>query len=99
MSNLSYVYFEDENNHKCHTVGKEAFKIRTADDNQLPLTILKGVFLPPSIRTIDDEAFHYCFNLENISLNDNITTIGKHAFSGYLSTGSDTFQSIVNMAL
>ena len=85
MPHLTYVYFEDENNHKCHTVSTGAFKLSKIDSNGQANTILQGVFLPPAIKTIGDYAFYQCINLETVSLNDNITTIGKHAFSGYSS--------------
>lgn len=44
-------------------------------------TSLISVDLPSTIRKIGDYAFAICFNLEKVTLNDNITHIGQWAFS------------------
>lgn len=46
---------------------------------------IKAIYLPNTMRSIGAYAFYCCRKLEHITLNDNITHIGRNAFSGKLS--------------
>ena len=43
---------------------------------------ITSVYLPDSIRTIDEQAFYMCDHLTNISMLDGVESIGKEAFAG-----------------
>jgi len=57
--------------------------------------VLKSIVIPDSVITIDQEAFYYCENLENITLGNNVQYIGAEAFIGSAKLKSITIPSSV----
>ena len=55
----------------CVRIGKKAFRMCVS---------LKKVYLPESLREIDDQAFTQCMELELIDLPQRLEQIGEHAF-------------------
>lgn len=55
---------------------------------------LHTVTLPPSVKTIEGNAFNNCYQLKNISL-EHITTLGNYSFSGCSSLESLTVPAAV----
>lgn len=71
---------------------------------------LKSVTLPSSLRSIGEEAFHYCYGLKSIVIPQGVETIGERAFfncealqrvelpNSLTSIGRDAFGSIDNLS-
>lgn len=60
------------------SIGDYAFSIVTNSDNDY----IKSVSIPSSVTRIGDNAFRNCGGLENITISDNVTEVGKGAFEG-----------------
>ena len=82
-TNFTHIYFEDSDNCSYLEVAENAFNTYY-DNNTLPdiESALKVVELPASIQIINHNAFKTNFNLQQVKLNNQITTIGMSAFWG-----------------
>jgi hypothetical protein len=67
-TNITHVFFLSDAQYT--NVGDGAFAHSSVEK----------VYLPDSIRKIGNKAFWHCTKLTNVTLNDNITTIGSSAF-------------------
>lgn len=77
------------NNVKC--IGKNAFErysfksiipsSMSAENDAINSLLNKSIFIPPSVTSIEDNAFYGCSELTSIHIPSNVKYIGKNAFS------------------
>jgi hypothetical protein len=75
------IYDEAFRNSGIETIDFEE-GIKTIEYGAFAHTDIKTVILPKSVSEISSRAFDACANLESITLNEGLTTIGGSAFSG-----------------
>ena len=86
--NITHIFFQKnkEDIGQYSTVLTKAFYNPTQSSNQYQI---KGIYLPETIRIIEDFAFQYQLDVEDITLNNNIISIGSKAFDmGFNTNGA-----------